>query len=146
MLDTYFLTNLIRNKNKNENDNEEFSEGTTSSININITENVNPILFLIIVIIIIILFISAYRLSYNGKKYDRHFGWGFANFIMLILFPGEFIFYHIGVTSGLKWVLNGNDVVAEGWHKGSIEEALINFKNKGSPLLKQNSLVTFSEV
>ena len=142
MFEIYKLGNMIikNNKKKNEKKNEKFSENTTSST---ITENVDPTIIFIIIALIIVFIMIAYRLSYNGKDYDRHFGWGFANFLMLIFFPGEFIFYHIGVTSGLKWVLNGNNVVPEGWYKGSIEEAINNFENKGSPLL--NPLQQYSE-
>lgn len=131
MYHLFKVVNMIKKNNKKKN--ESFSESTSSST---ISDNVDPTIIIIIVVIVLILFLIAlYRFSYNGKDYSRGILWSFGHFIFLILFPGEFIFYHIGVTSGLKWVLNGNNVKPMGWYKGPIKEALNNFKTNGSPLL-----------
>ena len=92
-----------------------FNNGNSSTI---------LIIILIIIVIIVIVSILIFRFSYNGKDYERNIIGNIGRIILLLWFPTEFIAYHIGTTYGLLWLLNGNQVKAEGWFKPSLENAM----------------------
>lgn len=118
---------MIKKRNEKKNEIDNFSESTSSSVNENENKNKNTVIIIIVIILILCILYVIYNFSNNGKDQESNFFMSIGKLILLVIFPTEFMVYHIGVTSGIEWVLNGKQVKPEGWFKNSLEKSINSF-------------------